>query len=83
MNNIDFISDWASFEDSIRPLAFEHTSQALIVIDPHQNRFIDFNIRENNKITNSMGNVESGYYPSFENKYLYLQHRPFYLWLMS
>lgn len=44
MNNIDFISDWASFEDSIRPLAFEHTSQALIVIDPHQNRFIDFNI---------------------------------------
>lgn len=44
MNNIDFISDWASSEDSIRPLAFEHTSQALIVIDPHQNRFIDFNI---------------------------------------
>ena len=44
MNNIDFISDWASFEDSIRPLAFEHTSQALIVIDPHQNRFIDLNI---------------------------------------
>lgn len=44
MNNIDFISDWASSEDSIRPLAFEHTSQALIVIDPHQNRFIDLNI---------------------------------------
>lgn len=44
MNNIDFISDWASSEDSIRPLAFEHTSQALIVIDPYQNRFIDLNI---------------------------------------
>lgn len=44
MNNIDFISDWTSSEDSIRPLAFEHTSQALIVIDPHQNRFIDLNI---------------------------------------
>lgn len=44
MNNIDFISDWASSEDSIRPLAFEHTSQALIVVDPHQNRFIDLNI---------------------------------------
>lgn len=44
MSNIDFISDWASSEDSIRPLAFEHTSQALIVIDPHQNRFIDLNI---------------------------------------
>ncbi|MBU3118147.1 sigma 54-interacting transcriptional regulator [Acinetobacter nosocomialis] len=44
MNNIDFISDWASSEDSIRPLAFEHTSQALIVIDPHQNCFIDLNI---------------------------------------
>ena len=44
MNNIDFISDWASSEDSIRPLAFEHTSQALIVIYPHQNRFIDLNI---------------------------------------
>lgn len=44
MNNIVFISDWASSEDSIRPLAFEHTSQALIVIDPHQNRFIDLNI---------------------------------------
>ncbi|MCU4539198.1 sigma 54-interacting transcriptional regulator [Acinetobacter bereziniae] len=44
MNNIDFISDWASSEDSIRPLAFEHTSQALIVIDPHQNHFIDLNI---------------------------------------
>jgi len=44
MNNIDFISNWASSEDSIRPLAFEHTSQALIVIDPYQNRFIDLNI---------------------------------------
>ncbi len=44
MNNIDFISDWASSEDSIRPLAFEHTSQALIVIDPYQNRFNDLNI---------------------------------------
>ncbi|WP_445494851.1 sigma 54-interacting transcriptional regulator [Photorhabdus sp. SF281] len=44
MNTTDFISDWVVSEDSIRPLVFEHTSQALIVLDPHQNRFIDVNI---------------------------------------
>lgn len=50
--------------------AYERLQQA-IELDVNFD-FIDFNIRENNKITNSMGNVESGYYPSFENKYLYL-----------
>jgi len=40
----DFISGWANSEDSLRPLTFEHTAQALIVIDPRENRFIDFNI---------------------------------------
>ncbi|WP_347454952.1 sigma 54-interacting transcriptional regulator [Acinetobacter thermotolerans] len=40
----DFISGWAQSEDSLRPLAFEHTAQALMVIDPKENRFIDFNI---------------------------------------
>lgn len=40
----DFISGWGSSEESLRPLAFEHTAQALIVIDPRENRFIDFNI---------------------------------------
>lgn len=44
MNNTDFISDWVTTENSIRPLAFEHTSQALLVLDPHQNQFIDVNI---------------------------------------
>ncbi|WP_207627199.1 sigma 54-interacting transcriptional regulator [Photorhabdus tasmaniensis] len=44
MNTTDFISDWVVSEDSIRPLVFEHSSQALIVLDPHQNRFIDVNI---------------------------------------
>ncbi|GAA5002992.1 sigma 54-interacting transcriptional regulator [Acinetobacter puyangensis] len=44
MQNTDFISDWNATEDSIRPLAFEHTSQALIVVDPHQNCFVDVNI---------------------------------------
>ncbi len=44
MNTTDFISDWVVSEDSIRPLVFEHMSQALIVLDPHQNRFIDVNI---------------------------------------
>ncbi|MDX7987388.1 PAS domain S-box protein [Xenorhabdus sp. 12] len=44
MNKVDFISDWGISENSIRPLAFEHTSQALIVLDPHQNQFIDVNI---------------------------------------
>lgn len=44
MNTADFISDWVTTEDSIRPLVFEHTSQALIVLDPHQNQFIDVNI---------------------------------------
>ncbi|ETS29872.1 PAS domain S-box [Photorhabdus khanii NC19] len=44
MNTTDFISDWVVSEDSIRPLVFEHTSQALIVLDPHQNQFIDVNI---------------------------------------
>lgn len=44
MPNTDFISDWNATEDSIRPLAFEHTSQALIVVDPHQNCFVDVNI---------------------------------------
>lgn len=40
----DFISGWGNSEESLRPLAFEHTAQALIVIDPRENRFIDFNI---------------------------------------
>lgn len=40
----DFISGWANSEDFLRPLAFEHTAQALMVIDPKENRFIDFNI---------------------------------------
>lgn len=40
----DFISGWAQSEDSLRPLAFEHAAQALMVIDPKENRFIDFNI---------------------------------------
>ena len=40
----DFISGWANAEDSLRPLAFEHAAQALMVIDPKDNRFIDFNI---------------------------------------
>ncbi|WP_347454094.1 sigma 54-interacting transcriptional regulator [Acinetobacter thermotolerans] len=40
----DFISGWAQSEDSLRPLAFEHTAQALMMIDPKENRFIDFNI---------------------------------------
>lgn len=40
----DFISGWGNFEESLRPLAFEHTAQALIVIDPRENRFIHFNI---------------------------------------
>ncbi|AYX85289.1 sigma 54-interacting transcriptional regulator [Acinetobacter baumannii] len=40
----DFISGWAQSEDSLRPLAFEHSAQALMVIDPKENRFIDFNI---------------------------------------
>ncbi|MBI6548265.1 sigma 54-interacting transcriptional regulator [Xenorhabdus sp. VLS] len=44
MNTTDFISDWVTSEDSIRPLVFEHTSQALIVLDPYQNQFIDVNI---------------------------------------
>ncbi len=44
VNNTDFISDWVTTENSIRPLAFEHTSQALLVLDPHQNQFIDVNI---------------------------------------
>ncbi|WP_339385021.1 sigma 54-interacting transcriptional regulator [Xenorhabdus nematophila] len=44
MNTTDFISDWVTSENSIRPLVFEHTSQALIVLDPHQNQFIDVNI---------------------------------------
>ncbi|WP_240487826.1 sigma 54-interacting transcriptional regulator [Photorhabdus australis] len=44
MNTTDFISDWVVYEDSTRPLVFEHTSQALIVLDPHQNQFIDVNI---------------------------------------
>lgn len=44
MASYDFISDWASNEDSIRPLAFEHTSQALMVLDPYLNQFIDLNI---------------------------------------
>ncbi|WP_407304655.1 sigma 54-interacting transcriptional regulator [Acinetobacter sp.] len=40
----DFISGWAHSEDSLRPLVFEHASQALMVIDPKENRFIDLNI---------------------------------------
>ncbi|MHA3084196.1 sigma 54-interacting transcriptional regulator [Acinetobacter sp. ANC 5383] len=44
MTSYDFISDWAANEDSIRPLAFEHTSQALMVLDPYLNQFIDLNI---------------------------------------
>lgn len=40
----DFISGWANSEDSLRPLTFEHAAQALMVIDPKENRFIDFNI---------------------------------------
>jgi len=40
----DFISGWANAEDSLRPLAFEHAAQALMVIDPKDNCFIDFNI---------------------------------------
>ncbi|MDC5019717.1 PAS domain-containing protein, partial [Acinetobacter baumannii] len=44
MNNSDFISDWVTSENSIRPLAFEHTSQALLILDPHQNQFVDVNI---------------------------------------
>ncbi|MEM9992760.1 MAG: PAS domain-containing protein, partial [Acinetobacter pittii] len=44
MNSNDFISDWVTSENSIRPLAFEHTSQALLILDPHQNQFVDVNI---------------------------------------
>ncbi|MDC5689971.1 Fis family transcriptional regulator, partial [Acinetobacter baumannii] len=44
MNNSDFISDWVTSENSIRPLAFEHTSQALLILYPLQNQFVDFNI---------------------------------------
>ncbi|WP_223178565.1 sigma 54-interacting transcriptional regulator [Photorhabdus heterorhabditis] len=44
MNTTDFISNWVVSEDSIRPLVFEHAPQALIVLDPHLNQFIDVNI---------------------------------------
>ncbi|NRN28812.1 sigma 54-interacting transcriptional regulator [Photorhabdus heterorhabditis] len=44
MNTTDFISDWVVSENSIRPLVFEHAPQALIVLDPHLNQFIDVNI---------------------------------------
>ena len=40
----DFISGWGNSEECLCPLAFEHTDQSLIVIDPRENRFIDFNI---------------------------------------
>ena len=44
MQSHDFISDWVTSEDSIRPLAFEHTSQAMLILDPYQNQFVDVNI---------------------------------------
>ncbi|WP_200905777.1 sigma 54-interacting transcriptional regulator [Photorhabdus heterorhabditis] len=44
MNTTDFISNWVVSENSIRPLVFEHAPQALIVLDPHLNQFIDVNI---------------------------------------
>ncbi|WP_036770579.1 sigma 54-interacting transcriptional regulator [Photorhabdus australis] len=44
MNTTDFISDWVVSENSIRPLVFEYAPQALIVLDPHLNQFIDVNI---------------------------------------
>lgn len=40
----DYISGWDNSEVSLRPLAFEHTSQAIMVLDPKENRFVDFNI---------------------------------------
>lgn len=40
----DFISGWQANEQDLRPLSFEYCAQALIVIDPQTNRFIDFNI---------------------------------------
>lgn len=40
----DYISGWADTESSLRPLVFEHSSQALMVLDPKENRFIDINI---------------------------------------
>lgn len=42
---MDFISGWTGGEQSLRPMAFEHTAQALIIIDPLQNQFIDCNIQ--------------------------------------
>lgn len=40
----DYISGWDNSEVSLRPLAFEHTSQAIMVLAPKENRFVDFNI---------------------------------------
>ena len=40
----DYISGWDNSEASLRPLAFEHANQAMMVIDPKENRFVDFNI---------------------------------------
>lgn len=40
----DYISGWDNSEASLRPLAFEHTKQAIMVLDPKENRFVDFNL---------------------------------------
>jgi hydrogenase-4 transcriptional activator len=44
MPRSDFISDWLTAESSIRPFAFEHTAQALLILDPVDNQFVDVNI---------------------------------------
>ena len=40
----DYISGWGNSESSLRPLVFEHATQAMLVLDPKENRFIDLNI---------------------------------------
>ena len=40
----DFISGWVNSEDALRPIAFEHAAQAMMIIDPKENRLIDFNV---------------------------------------
>lgn len=58
-------------DDSINiKVAYERLNQVLALGWDFD--FIDFHIKEKNKIINSMGDIESGYHSYFKNKYLNL-----------